>query len=59
MAIEIKVGDEYNSFADVQKLIATYEKIVCVNYYISDSKKLESAAKNAPKIVLKANKKLV
>jgi zinc finger SWIM domain-containing protein 3 len=59
MAVNIKVGDFFGTFKEVQELIVSYEKFACVNYYISDSRTIENCSKIAPKIAQKAKKSLV
>jgi hypothetical protein len=58
MAVNIKVGDSFGTFKEVQELIVSYEKFACVNYYISDSRTIENCSKIAPKIAQKAKKSL-
>lgn len=36
MAVNIKVGDSFGTFKEVQELIVSSEKFVCINYTVVD-----------------------
>lgn len=48
VASVLKVGDLFGSLQEVQDKVLAFEREARVNYYISDSRTIEKAMKNAP-----------